>query len=117
MIESLSEEYGDFFQVGMELRAMAGKPSLPSLDANLLPATLVDLVPYAAFWGIGDDGCRIEMFEQAPQRIWSDLKTLLAPHEADLLGWLSSPKALEICHTPEYIAFSGLLDALHWPRN
>ncbi len=115
MSDDLSSRYGAFYVEGTRLRSDAGESSHLRLAANDAPRELLPLLPYAEFWGIADDTYRIELVRAAPQHIWSEFQEVVKGHKTALLDWLSGPAA-DRPPTPEYLAFSFMLQAFDWPR-
>jgi hypothetical protein len=115
VINDLSSTYGGFYAVGLRLRNDAGDSEELSLKANAIPTELRPLLPYAEFWGIADDTYRIALVRVAPQHIWNEFREAVKRHKMALLDWLSGPAA-DIPPTPEYLAFSFMLQAFDWPR-
>jgi hypothetical protein len=81
-----------------------------------VPQDLRLLIPYAEFWGIPDDGYRIELVLQAPPEIFREFREVVSKHEAILLKWLAGPEADADMPTDEYVAFSAMLLAYDYPR-
>jgi hypothetical protein len=115
MSNDLSSTYGDFYDVGLRLRNDADESEGLNLEANAIPTELLPLLPYAEFWGIADDTYRIALVRVAPQHIWNEFREAVKRHKMALLDWLSGPAA-DIPPTPEYLAFSFMLQAFDWPR-
>lgn len=115
MTEGLSRKYGDFFEQGMQLRADAGEPAVAQLRQDKVPKELWPLLPYAEFWGISDDSYRITLISRAPTGIWSDFREAVSKQLPALLEWLAGPES-EAAHSPEYVAFSFMLQAFDSPR-
>jgi hypothetical protein len=115
MSDDLSTRYGAFYADGLRLRSDAGESSDFGLTANMIPVELLPLLPYAEFWGIADDTYRIELVRVAPQHIWIEFREAVEGHNMALLDWLSGPDA-DRPPTPEYLAFSFMLQAFDWPR-
>lgn len=115
MSDDLSSRYGAFHAEGLRLRSNAGESKEFRLAANKIPRELLPLLPYAEFWGIADDTYRIELVQVAPQHIWIEFREAVKGHKTALLDWLSGPDA-ERLPTPEYLAFSFMLQAFDWPR-
>lgn len=115
MSNELSEKYGDFFLEGQRLRVLAGESAEMHLQAQKIPEELLSLMPYAEFWGISDDGYRIDLIKQSPQEIWHDFQEAVSKKKTPLLQWLAGPEADNEL-TPEYLAFSFMLQAFDWPR-
>lgn len=115
MTDSLSQLYETFFEQGQKLRIDAGELAVGKLRRDKVPKGLWPLIPYAEFWGIADDSYRIELISQAPIDIWKAFRKVVADHKPMLLDWLAGPEA-DAPPTPEYLAFSFLLQAFDWPR-
>ena len=116
MSDELSSRYGAFFTEGRRLRSDAGESSDLCLRADKIPVELRPLLPFAEFWGISDDTFRIELVKVAPLDIWRDFRETVERYEKALLAWLSGPEA-NGPPSPEYIAFSAMLQAFDWPRD
>lgn len=116
MSEILSLKYGLFFIEGQRLRIDAGEPSELHLEVLNVPRELETLLPYAEFWGVADDSCRIELINQAPPEVWRDFQIVVSRHKTALLDWLSGPEA-DHHPTREYLAFSFMQQAFDWPRS
>jgi hypothetical protein len=65
---------------------------LPSLDADKVPPDLLDLVPLAQRWGIGDDVLRSERVQKATDAERSELRAAFAPRQVRITAWLDSFK-------------------------
>ena len=115
MINDLSSLYDSFHSEGLRLRRNAGETYEACLSADGIPRELLPLLPYAEFWGIADDTCRIELVRIAPRHVWIDFREAVKRHKMELLAWLSGPDA-DRPPTPEYLAFSFMLQAYDWPR-
>ena len=115
MNDDLSSRYGAFYAEGLRLGSDAGESRDLQIAANKIPRELLPLLPYAAFWGIADDTYRIELVQIAPQHIWNEFREEVKRHKMALLDWLSGPDA-DKPPTPEYLAFSFMLQAFDWPR-
>ena len=115
MTNDLSARYGAFYEQGLRLRRDAGESSDLRLEADKIPRELLPILPYAEFWGIADDTYRIELVRVAPQQIWIEFRKAVEGHKMELLDWLSGPDA-DKPPTPEYLAFSFMLQAFDWPR-
>jgi hypothetical protein len=114
-MDELKEKYGSFFETGLRLWKVAGQnPS--ALRKSEVPKSLWPLIPYAEFWGLSDDGCRIDMIYESPNHVWADYRESIAPHLSELEQWLAGPAARSEKFTIEYIAFSYMLDAFDYPR-
>ena len=116
MSESLARKYGNFFVEGQRLRIDAGELEELHLQADKVPKELVPLLSYAEFWGISDDSYRIDLIKQAPPEFWRDFQEAVSNHKVALLDWLAGPEA-DNEPTPEYLAFSFMLQAFDWPRD
>jgi hypothetical protein len=111
MTESLREKYGAFFDKGQKMRFDAGCSHLP-LRPERVPKELWPLLPYAAFWGISDDGYREELCEEAPPEIWKDFRETVSKYKNTLLEWETDTHP----PTTEFVAFTAMLMAYDWPR-
>lgn len=78
------------------------------LDPGNVPENLRHLVPYAEFWGVGDDLIRDDMFRRAPREAIADLKRVIEAHEDLLDDWLAGPEAESSEPSAEYLAFSAM---------
>lgn len=115
MNDSLSQKYGPFFVEGVKLRIDAGESGESQLQALSVPKELAPLLPYAEFWGIADDTYRIELIKRSPPELWTDFQNAVSKKKTALLDWLSGPEADKL-PSPEYLAFSFMLQAFDWPR-
>lgn len=78
------------------------------LDSGNVPENLRHLVPYAEFWGVGDDLIRDDMLRRAPMEAIADLKRIIEAHEDLLDDWLAGPDAESSEPSAEYLAFSAM---------
>jgi hypothetical protein len=115
MTELLLKKYEEFFVRGRQLRVDLGEPPIAQLQGSRVPIELWPLIPYAEFWGISDDGYRIELIKLAPDEVWQGFRDAVSKHKAALLDWLAGPDA-DSTPTAEYLAFSFILQAYDWPR-
>jgi hypothetical protein len=116
MSDDLPSLYGAFYTKGLRLRHEAGESSDLRLMPDKIPMELLPLLPYASFWGISDDSYRIELVRTAPQHVWNEFQEAVKRLKSILLDWLSGPEA-DRPPTPEYLAFSFMLQAFDWPRD
>lgn len=116
MNDDLSSKYGSFYAEGLRLRSDAGESCLSRLNEDKIPVELLPLVSYAEFWGIADDTFRIELVQAAPAHIWHDFRDSVSRHEDALMAWLAGPEAMHRPPSPEYLAFSFMIQAFDWPR-
>ncbi|HDS1556832.1 TPA: hypothetical protein QEL11_000640 [Stenotrophomonas maltophilia] len=65
-------------------------PNTPRLRRDLVPAELVDLIPLAEKWGIGDDLLRSEMQERATDAEKQAMGDALKDRHARITAWLDS---------------------------
>src|SRR5262245_725950 len=114
-MNELMGKYGQFFITGIQFQREANQSSEP-LSKSVIPQTLWPLIPYAEFWGISDDGYRIDLIDAAPSNIWIEFRESVFQHLNELENWLIGPDAKRQKKTREYIAFSSMLEAYHWPR-
>jgi hypothetical protein len=116
MTDDLESRYGAFFIEGLKLRRKAGETTDRNLLETEIPSELRPLLPYAAFWGIPDDTFRIELVQVAPEHLWKEFRDFVSLHEDALLDCLAGPEAKRSPPSPEYLAFSFMLQASDWPR-
>jgi hypothetical protein len=116
MNNSTSDKHPAFFARAQALRLTGGEEKGRRLRPKMVPKQLWQLIPYAEFWGISDDSCRIELIKEAPAEIWSDFRKVIAQNEQALMDWLAGPEA-DQDPTPEYAAFSFMVQAFDYPRD
>lgn len=117
MSDDLSSRYGEFYAKGLRLRSDAGESSDRRLGTDNVPSQLSPLLPYADFWGISDDTYRSDLVRIAPQHIWDEFRCIVSRNEDALMKWLAGPEAKQRPPSPEYLAFSFMLQAFDWPRD
>ncbi len=115
MVNPLRKKYGSFFAESLRSRRETGSP-IVRLRQDKVPEELWPLIPYAEFWGISDDGDRIELILSAPATAWKDFLATVAGHQSALSEWLAGPESYSETPTEEYIAFSSMWMASDWPR-
>ncbi|WP_239506879.1 hypothetical protein [Stenotrophomonas maltophilia] len=80
-------------QIGSAAELAAHGPSTPEpihLRRDRVPPDLVDLIPFAEKWGIGDDVLRNEMQERATEVEKQEMADALMGHHARITVWLDS---------------------------
>jgi hypothetical protein len=92
-------------QMLMSELGMAQEP----IDPAAVPAEVRELAPFAAQFGIGDDGTREKAIEMMPLRFVEDARRLVEAKSVVLDGWLD-----EGDWTHEKSAFVALRQALEW---
>ena len=82
------------------------------LREEKVPAGLRGLIPFAEYWGVGDDLIRQDMIAQASPTVLAELKQLVLEHEDLLDEWLAGPEADDPMNlSEEYLAFSAMRQA------
>jgi hypothetical protein len=97
-LEAMKENYGTFFD----------SVALLPLDQARVPEKLRRLIPYAAFWGRGDDRARESLVRKAPKEVQRNLKEVVAANDDLLDEWLSGSEASAPRPSLEYVAFSAM---------
>ncbi len=100
----LASFYGDFYA-----RSARAKINDKKLSRDLVP-----LLPYAEFWGQGDDVLRSEMINDAPPLVRQNLAMAVRQHLKPLESWLTASSPTR--PSKEYFAFTNLIMAFHDPR-
>lgn len=79
----------------------------PGADFRIedVPESVRDLVPYARFWGISDDGIRLDLVLSAPAELTANLKRVFQLYDDRLDQWLS---VIPNDPSDAYIAFSSM---------
>ncbi|WP_414493840.1 hypothetical protein [Stenotrophomonas maltophilia] len=80
-------------QIGSADELAAYGPSTPEpihLRRDRVPPDLVDLIPFAEKWGIGDDVLRSEMQERATEAEKQEMADALMGRHARITVWLDS---------------------------
>jgi hypothetical protein len=96
--EEMRRVYGPFFK-------RSGKVPL---DKTRVPAALWPLLPYAEFWGVGDDWTREALVRDSSAEVRENLKAAIAAFDDALDQWLAGPDAHSTVPSREYIAFSAM---------
>lgn len=78
------------------------------LDPENVPENLRHLVPYAEYWGVGDDLIRDDVIRTAPAEMREDLKRIMQAHDVLLNEWLAGPESYSQSPSAEYLAFSNM---------
>ncbi len=78
------------------------------LKPDNVPEPLRHLIPYAEFWGVGDDLIRDDLVRSAPREAIDDLKRVVEQHDDLLDEWLAGPEAEGPEYSAEYTAFSAM---------
>lgn len=78
------------------------------LSESAVPAKLRPLIPYAEYWGVGDDIIREDLVRRAPSQARRDLRRIVAAYADELDDWLAGPEADLPVSSREYIAFSNM---------
>lgn len=73
-----------------------------------VPEEFLELIPYAELWGVGDDGTRDSLVDQAPASVLENLASVVAPLDDRLDPWLAGPEASGPMFSDAYVAFSCL---------
>ena len=80
----------------------------PTLNPSRVPRQLLQLIPMAEFWGIGDDLIREDVVTKAPVEALEALRVAVRANRATLNEWLAGPEADPSQPSPEYLAFSNM---------
>lgn len=116
MTSPLRAKYGAFYDKWVGLLEPGVQP-INQLKPDRIPKEFWPLIPYAEFWGVTDDGFRIDLTMDAPPEIWKDLRDTVAPFDQALTDWLAGPDADRPHPSLEYVAFSFMHMAYGWPRD
>lgn len=103
--ETMREMYGAFY---LKRDSIVEEP-MPKLDRNKIPEGYWPLIPYAEFWGVGDDCWREELVDKAPTAVRKNLHA--AVESFDLDPWLCGPENEAPKLSDEYVAFTNMLMA------
>ena len=93
--------YGPFYERGAGLH----------LDRRNVPEEFWCLIPYAEFWGIGDDKDRENLVSDAPAEVRDNLAAIFAAYRYPWNAWLGGPAADITPISDEYAAFTELFMA------
>ena len=100
--DEMKQLYGPFYDRG------AGRP----LDRRNVPEEFWCLLPYAEFWGVGDDKDRENLVGDAPAEAGkNNLAAVFATYEYPLNDWLAGPVADIRPISEEYAAVCELFMA------
>lgn len=83
---------------------------IPRATFNLkdVPRNLVQLVPYAEFWGAADDWAREDVIRMTPEFLQKNLKWVVAAFDDQLDEWLAGSEASSREPSDAYVAFSAM---------
>ena len=96
--DEMKRWYGSFYDRSPKL----------DLDRTKVPKRYWPLLPYAEFWGIGDDWTREALVKEAPPEVQLNLNEVVGRFDSALDEWLAGPEADGPNFSDEYIAFSAM---------
>ncbi|MDM0000683.1 hypothetical protein QTI24_18855 [Variovorax sp. J22P240] len=73
-----------------------------------VPASLHQLAPYAARWGVADDSVRDSVIRGTPLTLKRNLRWMVTVLDYALTEWLAGPESLSTEPTDAYVAYSAM---------